>query len=214
MDVSNKVNRQLLFFLCLLSFLSCKREALQNSSCDDLKQVDTILVNIEFPSDLNIYKQDEDQVVKIGYHAGFGDSLSWTGGIQGSQFVSDDMGNVRLTQYWSNKVDQDLSTIKTSVLGIEICDECLNVPSVVTANRDGINDRFELAGSYCNLLLEVENEYGQQISCDYPSWEYDQPEGKYFYLCEVELADGRIVSKTGSFILTHASFNTKVHNHS
>ena len=64
MDVSNKVNRQLLFFLCLLSFLSCKREALQNSSCDDLKQVDTILVNIEFPSDLNIYKQDEDQVVR------------------------------------------------------------------------------------------------------------------------------------------------------
>jgi len=89
----------------------------------------------------------------------------------------------------------DLCNHQSSItvdITVTVCD--IQVPNVVTANHDNVNDYFRIRGleSFTGSVLSVYNRWGKQVykNEDYRNdWKPDMSPGTYFYV--LNLQDGR-----------------------
>ncbi len=197
-----KISLFLALFICLQS---CKKPEVKEYSCPGYQYLDTLNLYLEYPSDLNIVKQAESQIVILHYLNNYADSMVWSdGSSMSTKVLTDDVYSLK--QFWKGETKDNKYFERDLQFSVETCDDCLMFPEIVTANWDGINDRFQPIGNYCSYQLKVEGKLGIAPDTKQANWEQEVPEGDYFYFCKVQFETGKTKSFTGSFVLIQDSF--------
>ncbi|MBW6484058.1 MAG: gliding motility-associated C-terminal domain-containing protein [Vicingaceae bacterium] len=140
-------------------------------------------------------------------HASGGTNLSWsTGVINVDSIIITQSGIVTVTSNNNGCIVQD-----NFELFLERClKPTIYIPNVFTPNNDGINDIFEVKGSYIeNIEVTIFNRWGNELYTwkdINDGWDGNYkgelvPDGTYFYLINVEFENREKKNLTGSVTL-------------
>jgi gliding motility-associated-like protein len=180
-----------------------------SSGCDSIVNTN-LSINLPIPvviieNDTAICENEFNNGIVL--HASGGTNLSWsTGVINVDSIIVTQSGIITVTSNNNGCIVQD-----NFELFLERCLEpTIYIPNVFTPNNDGINDVFEVKGSYIeNIEVTIFNRWGNELY----TWkdlnegwngEYKGelvPDGTYFYIINVVFENREKKSVTGSITL-------------